>query len=236
MTKKELKQYKREWERKNKKKLKTQHRQYQLEHKEELKIYWRKYRLTHKKEKQRYNKKYRTTHKIEIKKHLQKYHQIHKNKINLQHRKYYQKNKEQVLQRQKNYYKLNREKILNRQNEYRKIRRKTDINFKIVNNLRGRIYAVLKRNRKSKHTLELLGCSIKQLKQHLEKQFVRGMSWSNYGYRGWHIDHIKPCCKFNLRKKSEQLKCFNYTNLQPLWAKENLKKHNKINGELIGRN
>jgi hypothetical protein len=50
------------------------------------------------------------------------------------------------------------------------------------------------------------------------------MSWSNWGKFGWHIDHIRPCASFDLSKKSEQLKCFNYSNLQPLWAVENLKK------------
>lgn len=48
------------------------------------------------------------------------------------------------------------------------------------------------------------------------------MSWDNYG--DWHIDHRKPCSLFDLSKKSEQLKCFNYTNLQPLWAIDNLRK------------
>ncbi|GAI33061.1 unnamed protein product, partial [marine sediment metagenome] len=60
-------------------------------------------------------------------------------------------------------------------------------------------------------------------KKHLEKRFVKGMSWKNYGK--WHIDHIKPCATFNLSEKKEQRKCFHYSNLQPLWAKENLSKN-----------
>jgi len=74
--------------------------------------------------------------------------------------------------------------------------------------------------------MKLVGCSIDQLKQHIEKQFKKGMSWDNWGIYGWHIDHIKPCASFDLTKESEQKKCFHYTNLQPLWAKENLKKYN----------
>jgi hypothetical protein len=54
------------------------------------------------------------------------------------------------------------------------------------------------------------------------------MTWQNYGYYGWHIDHIKPCASFDLRKPSEQRKCFHYSNLQPLWAKDNLQKSDKI--------
>lgn len=71
-------------------------------------------------------------------------------------------------------------------------------------------------------TIKLIGCSIEQLKQHLEKQFKLGMSWFNYGK--WHVDHIKPCASFDLTDIEQQKQCFNYTNLQPLWAEENLVK------------
>ena len=84
----------------------------------------------------------------------------------------------------------------------------------------------MKNNQKSGHTTDLLGCSIKQLKEHLEKQFKSGMFFSNYGK--WHIDHIKPCASFDLSKPEEQKKCSHYTNLQPLWAKENLEKGRKL--------
>ena len=59
------------------------------------------------------------------------------------------------------------------------------------------------------------------------KRFKEGMSWRNYGFYGWHIDHIKPVSKFNLLDQKQQKKCFNYKNLQPLWAKENFLKSNK---------
>ncbi len=75
---------------------------------------------------------------------------------------------------------------------------------------------------KAKKTIKLLDCTIPELKKYLEKQFKKGMTWNNYGK--WHVDHIRPCCKFDLSKPEEQLKCFNYTNLQPLWAEENLRK------------
>ena len=69
---------------------------------------------------------------------------------------------------------------------------------------------------------------MEKLKKHLEKQFQKGMTWNNYGMYGWHIDHIIPCSAFNLNLESEQRKCFNYTNLQPLWAIDNIKKGDKI--------
>jgi len=78
-------------------------------------------------------------------------------------------------------------------------------------------------------TEQILGCTIKELRKHLENQFKPNMSWDNYGTKGWHIDHIKPCCKFDLSKEEEQCKCFNYKNLQPLWWYENLSKGGKYN-------
>ncbi len=93
---------------------------------------------------------------------------------------------------------------------------------KIAHYLRTRLRIVLKSNKKSKTTEKLIGCSFKFLKYYLQYKFKLGMSWDNYGK--WHIDHIRPCASFDLSKAEEQSKCFNYTNLQPLWAKENLRK------------
>jgi len=91
--------------------------------------------------------------------------------------------------------------------------------------MRSRLYTALKKNHKSASTLQLVGCSIQQLKEYLEKQFQKGMSWNNNNKKGWEIDHIIPCELFDLSKKSEQKKCFHYTNLQPLWAKKHKQKH-----------
>ena len=114
--------------------------------------------------------------------------------------------------------------------EYKTKKYKTDIRFKILQNLRGRINSVLHGNNKSLSTMFLVGCEIDYLMYHIQSKFTKGMSWDNHGIGGWEMDHIKPCSKFDLSKKSEQLKCFHYTNLQPLWAEDNLKKGNKYNG------
>jgi hypothetical protein len=85
--------------------------------------------------------------------------------------------------------------------------------------------AVLKRNgarHNAGRTIKLVGCSANQLKQYLEAAFVSGMNWGNYGQ--WHVDHIKPCASFNLTQPEQQLACFHYTNLQPLWGPDNLRK------------
>jgi len=83
---------------------------------------------------------------------------------------------------------------------------------------------------KSGNTVELLGCTIPELKSYLESKWLTGMSWDNYGrgYDKWHIDHVLPCKFFNLADPKQQKACFNYRNLQPLWAKDNLSKGAKI--------
>jgi hypothetical protein len=96
--------------------------------------------------------------------------------------------------------------------------------------LRGRVRKVLFGNKKSAPTLKLLGCSLDHLKAHLESQFRHGMSWANYGK--WHIDHIIPCSAFDLSNPKQQQICFHWSNLQPLWAKENRKKRTKTDGQL----
>jgi hypothetical protein len=111
--------------------------------------------------------------------------------------------------------------------------RRNDINYCIMNKLRMRISCAVKSQGtyKAKRTVELVGCSVIELKKYLENKFKDGMNWSNYSRIGWHIDHIQPCCSFDLTKEEEQTKCFHYTNLQPLWAKENLIKSDKWDGE-----
>lgn len=132
------------------------------------------------------------------------------------------KNKTKDKEAKKAYYEKNKKQIKNWIREYNKTRRHNDINFRILVNLRRRLNNAINRHSKSKSTLELLGVGIPGLRLHLESQFQSGMSWDNYGK--WHIDHIKPCSSFDLSSKEEQQACFNYKNLQPLWAKDNLQK------------
>jgi hypothetical protein len=110
-----------------------------------------------------------------------------------------------------------------------------NIEYKIKETIRARILLAIKNKytKKAYKSMDLLGCDIGVLLNHIEKQFLPGMNWGNHGLRGWHIDHIIPCDAYNLRKESEQKKCFHYTNLQPLWEKDNTTKKNKIDYDLI---
>lgn len=99
---------------------------------------------------------------------------------------------------------------------------------KLLATLRARIRVALTRAhaRKALKSEALLGCSLEHARIHLERRFRDGMSWENHG-KVWHIDHIRPCCSFDLSKEEEQRACFNWTNLQPLLVAENIRKHGK---------
>ena len=114
----------------------------------------------------------------------------------------------------------------NAQNIYKKRRERPY--EKLSATIRSRIYDYLKHGYKSDKTEKLLGITMKELQVYLEKQFRVGMTWDNYGFYGWHVDHIQPLSSFDLTNAEEQKKAFHYTNLQPLWAKENLHKHTKF--------
>jgi hypothetical protein len=138
------------------------------------------------------------------------------------HADWHKDNRESESNKRKEYYQANKQKIVKYNVEYSRNRRKTDTAFRIVYNTRRRIQQAIKNNSKASSSLNLIGCSFPELKSYLEKQFTNGMSWDNYGE--WHIDHIRPCCSFDLSDPEQQKQCFHYSNLQPLWADENFQK------------
>lgn len=135
-------------------------------------------------------------------------------------RKYREKNEESLRQKKKAYYLKNG---LEQAKKWQ-LKMKTDINHVTKKKLRGRVYVALKRGIKSQCTMDLLGCSIEEFKMYFASKFTDGMNWDEYMLGKIHIDHIKPCKLFDLTKDEEQKECFNYKNLQPLWAVDNLKK------------
>lgn len=164
----------------------------------------------------------------------------------LQDREYRSDNLEKVRQYDRNRYKENREARResnrkwvrenleeSRSNARERANRKYHSNpeFKALVNLRNRIgHALSGKSKKSARTKELLGCPWVWLEVHLESFFKPGMTWANHG-PVWHIDHIKPCALFNLSDPEQQRICFHWTNLQPLFKEENLRKSkNFVNG------
>lgn len=138
----------------------------------------------------------------------------------------YEKHKDSILE--KNRVRRRTQHARQLANKARKKRYDENISFKMSVNIRSRIRIALKGITKFKRSSELLGCSVDFLKNHLESLFLDGMTWENYGYHGWHIDHILPCASFDLSDELQLKKCFHWTNLQPLWKFDNLSKGSKI--------
>lgn len=139
---------------------------------------------------------------------------------------YREKNRLRLIAHQKNYREANRAELSIKKTVYIRKRRRTDPEFKLLSNLRKRVWDSIVRDagaKKSASTSKLLGSTIPEFRAHLESQFRPGMTWENYG-PVWHIDHIKPCAKFDLLDPAQQRECFNFKNQQPLFAVENLAK------------
>jgi hypothetical protein len=151
------------------------------------------------------------------------YYTQNKNELNIKGKKWKEKNKELVRKIQKQYRSINKEK-LDKYNVEWKRKNKNNVQYNISCNLRRRLNKALNRNYKSGSAVRDLGCSIDELKIYLESKFQSGMNWDNYGLYGWHIDHIKPLASFDLTDRNQLLEACHYTNLQPLWANDNLTK------------
>ena len=197
----------------------------------------KRYRENNRKARAESQKRYELKNKEKISEYHHEHYLKNKKEISEYGRKYRLENKEKDSKRIKAWRLKNLKRIQERRNKNKekrnkqdKLRRETDINYKLTFVLRNRLRNALNSvGTKSKRTLDLLGCSVEFLKGYIESQFKPGMSWDNHTSNGWHIDHIKQCCTFDLSKSSEQLKCFNYKNLRPLWAKDNLERPKRIN-------
>lgn len=110
----------------------------------------------------------------------------------------------------------------------KKWKKNRGLQYKIRNNISARIYFAIKNNssKKSINTIKLLGCDIKFFMKYIESQFIDGMAWENYGK--WELDYIMPCSRFDLTDEKQQKECFHYTNYQPLWKNDSIKKFNKL--------
>lgn len=205
---------------KNIDKIKTKNKEYRLNNKEYIS----------QKEKERRQNNWAKIREIEKKSRLK-----NREKNLVKAKEYRIKNKEKIKeynQKPEVKAKIKANKIknkdrINANKRYReKLKRETNPSYKLITNQRTRITGILK-NHKTTKTLDLLGCSAQFLRTYLENKFLDGMNWENYGKYGWHVDHIVPCSSFDLTNEEEQKICFHYTNLQPLWAIDNLKKSNK---------
>lgn len=214
--------------------------------------YNRLYNLTHRAQLREYSRAYSSAHREHLNaRRRELYHQRHREKklksyqlnrerVLAQKREYYQrnrsriatyreKNKEQLSRQNSEWYHRNKEKCRPRKRRESQKRRLIPSN-RIEGNLRRRINKVLSDQcaKKLDSTMNLMGCSAAEFRRYIEFQFQPGMSWDNHGVHGWHLDHVIPCSAFDLSEERQQRQCFHFTNLRPMWARENLRKANTI--------
>lgn len=150
--------------------------------------------------------------------------------------KTYKENREILKEKSRNYYQKNKnkkefkERARNYRRKYEENKRKNDTIYKLKKRLRIRLHSAIKLNSKVGSAVKDLGCTVEELKIYLEKKFQPGMNWENWGVGigKWNIDHIKPLSSFNLTDENEFKYANHYTNLQPLWWIENIRKSNKV--------
>ena len=200
------------------------------ENKEIIKIKRKIYREKNKNQIIQRKKDYYYKNKDKILKRQKEYREKNKEKIKEYTKRYYQNNKDVIRERNKKYITKHKKEILEYKNEYRIKRMKNDPEYRIKKALRERLRTACKFGfaKKSEKAYNLLGADFETVKAHIESLFQEGMTWKNHGFYGWHIDHIIPCSSFDLTDPEEQKKCFHYTNLQPLWWKDNLSKGDQI--------
>lgn len=172
----------------------------------------------------RTNREYRETHQQQFKAMRQRHYQRNIEKMRAEKIAYGKKHKEQKAEYDRKYRQENKPRLRAQIREWER----NSLENRLRRNLRRRIAHVLRGETKSESSFALIGCTLGELKTHLENLFLPGMTWENYGHFGWHIDHIVPCCSFDLSKPEEQRQCFHYTNLQPLWWRDNLTKAAKM--------
>lgn len=193
------------------------------------------------------DKKYRDNlseeRKVEVLEYMRKYRSSNRDKVNARSRDWYNnmspESREKALKIRTEYNRKNKEKLANwaKSNQHRYYkenrdvickklaeRRKKDSLFKLAATYRVRTRKFLKKYSNSKKSREILGCDWEKLRGYLESMFKDGMTWENHGK--WHIDHIKPLSR--AKDEADLLSRCHYTNLQPLWAIDNMRKSNKV--------
>tara|TARA_R110002126_G_scaffold62700_5_gene161285 strand:+ start:4398 stop:5198 length:801 start_codon:yes stop_codon:yes gene_type:complete len=214
---KKIKQFKKEWYQQNKDKILENKKKYCVKNKEQIKEYGKLYYLENKNFIREKNKEYRKKNKEYHTEYGKQYYENNKQKL----KEYRENNQERI--------KYFRENYKERKNKLRRDKRKVDPLYKMKDNLRARTRSAFKNKRyyKTSKTQEMLGVDWEVCKAHIERQFTKDMNWSNYGE--WHIDHIIPLASASTEEELKKL-C-HYSNLQPLWAFDNLIKSAKINGQ-----
>lgn len=168
--------------------------------------------------------RWRANHPETAKQKAKRQYERNKENVIAQSKKWAEENRKRVREIKKGWKQRNKEYC----NEYARQKAKTDLAYRVKRNLRASLSSAVRRFKAKKftNTIKLLGCEIGFFIQYLTLKFEEGMSWDNYGE--WHIDHIQPCASFDLTIEEQQRACFHYTNLQPLWGPDNIRKSDML--------
>jgi hypothetical protein len=204
--------------------------------------------LLRKQRKKQYDRERYLRNKVAICQKTKEYREANADKLREAYRLAYAANADERRKKNRATAKRNRAKNTAREREWRRLnkdkvrgyylkhvskKRKSDVCFRLQQTVRSRVHGALARAliKKNDRTLSYVGCTGSELRDWLEAKFLPGMTWDNHGRHGWHIDHIIPLAKFDLKDPEQQAAAFHYTNLQPLWAKDNLTKSHKVEGQ-----
>lgn len=208
----------------NPKKVAEYHADYRSRNKEKISTYFKEYREENLQELKQQSREHYKQNREQIIEQNAAYYTSNKEAAHQRIKEYRAENADKIKQQRKEYYVKNKQQIIERGEQYRKHRKATDELYRFKCLMRQAVYNAFSRIKCNKptNTLNLLGCSWQEAKEHFEKLFLPGMTWENYGL--WHIDHIKPVSTFT-EDTLHEMNCI--SNLQPLWAEDNLLKSNK---------
>jgi hypothetical protein len=237
------KENRKEYRKNNRERILKIKREYYNEHREEIIKESKEYNKKHKKEIElnrnkwtennpNYNKEYYKNNREILLNNVKEYRKNNKEKIRNTKREYRKSHKEKVNELNRRYYKKYKIRLRERKRNYNRNKLRNDTNYKLISNIRTRVWIAIKNNQKSVHTIELIGCSIQNLKYWLQWTAIKNgylnFNINNYKGKEFHIDHIVPCYMFNMSDPNQQRECFNWRNMQILKAEENLIKNNKV--------
>lgn len=201
----------------NKDRLRQRNKEYQKENKNRI---LEQKRLVYDEEKKRKKREYYEANRERILEQKREYYLRNKERI----QQYREENKEHISELNSEYHKRHRVRMRARKRENDR-RRRENPHERVAMNLRRKLNKIVKESHRQPID-EFVGCSHNRFREYFESLFKPGMRWENHGEL-WQVDHIRPCCSFDLTDPVQQLECFHYTNLQPLWTKDNLRKANK---------
>jgi len=152
----------------------------------------------------------------------------HKEHARAYQKEYRAKNKSKLAAYFSAHFQQNKKRITDRNKKRHDARMEQDLNYAIGRKLRSRIFNAVQKQygTKAAKTMELIGCTVQELRAHIESLWLPGMTWENWTLSGWHIDHKRPVTSYDLTDPEQQKACFHFTNLQPLWELDNIRKGN----------